>query len=148
MPPVSAISSAPASLVDPAFVANPFAQLAWLREHDPAHWDDALGTWFITRYEDVRRFFSDPRLSTDRRLARGYQPAPQDSWLFHFEQSSILSADPEGHRRWRQRRTRWERRSTNERRFRARPVRGRGPSARWLRGSRHRGPQCDRCPGS
>jgi cytochrome P450 len=100
MPPVSA---APASLVDPAFVANPFAQLAWLREHDPVHWDEALGTWFITRYDDVRRFFSDPRLSTDRRLARGYQPAPQETWLFHFEQSSIISADPEGHRRWRNR---------------------------------------------
>lgn len=100
---MSPVSAAPASLVDPAFVADPFAQLAWLREHDPVHWDEALGTWFITRYEDVRRFFSDPRLSTDRRLAPGHRPAPEDSWLFHFEQSSIISADPEGHRRWRQR---------------------------------------------
>ncbi|MBK7948210.1 MAG: cytochrome P450 [Deltaproteobacteria bacterium] len=97
------MSSTLPSLVDPQFVADPFAQLAWLREHDPVHWDEALGTWFITRYEDVRRFFSDPRLSTDRRLARSYRPAPPESWLFHFEQSSIISADPEGHRRWRHR---------------------------------------------
>jgi cytochrome P450 len=89
------------SLIDPAFVANPFPRLAELREHDPVHWDDALGTWFLTRYEDVKRFFSDPRLSTDRRLARDYQPAPAGGWLAHFETSSIISADPEGHRRWR-----------------------------------------------
>lgn len=91
------------SLLDPDFVADPFARLAALREHDPVHWDETLGTWFITRYDDVRRFFSDPRLSTDRRLARGYTPPPAEGWLAHFESSSIISADPEGHRRWRNR---------------------------------------------
>jgi cytochrome P450 len=102
-------SSSPASslpidtLIDPGFVADPFSRLAALREHDPVHWDDALGTWFVTRYEDVRRFFSDPRLSTDRRLARDHRPAPAEGWLAHFESSSIISADPEGHRRWRNR---------------------------------------------
>lgn len=100
---MSTSTSAAGSLVDPAFVANPFPRLAWLREHDPIHWDEALGTWFITRYEDVRRFFSDPRLSTDRRLARDHRPAPEEGWLRHFEQSSIISADEEGHRRWRKR---------------------------------------------
>ena len=91
------------SLIDPDFVANPFPRLSELREHDPAHWDEALGTWFITRYEDVRSFFSDPRFSTDRRLAHDYQPPPPEGWLVHFESSSIISADPEGHRRWRSR---------------------------------------------
>ena len=93
------MSSVRLSLIDPEFVANPFPGLAELREHDPVHWDDALGTWFITRYDDVRNFFSDSRLSTDRRLARNYQPPPTEGWLAHFESSSIISADPEGHRR-------------------------------------------------
>jgi cytochrome P450 len=97
------MSPAPATLVDPDFVADPFPRLAWLREHDPVHWDEALGTWFITRYDDVRAFFSDPRFSTDRRLVRNYQPPPPTSWLARFETSSIISADPEGHRRWRRR---------------------------------------------
>lgn len=97
------MDSSRSSLLDPDFVADPFPRLAELREHDPVHWDEALGTWFITRYDDVRRFFSDPRLSTDRRLARGYQPPPVEGWLAHFEASSIISADPEGHRRWRNR---------------------------------------------
>ena len=92
------MSSVRLSLIDPEFVANPFPGLAELREHDPVHWDDALGTWFITRYDDVRNFFSDSRLSTDRRLARNYQPPPTEGWLAHFESSSIISADPEGHR--------------------------------------------------
>ena len=97
------MSSPRPSLIDPDFVANPFPGLAELREHDPLHWDEALATWFITRHEDVRNFFSDPRLSTDRRLARDYQPPPPEGWLTHFESSSIISADPEGHRRWRSR---------------------------------------------
>ncbi len=91
------------SLLDPDFVADPFPQLAELREHDPVHWDETLGTWFVTRHDDVRAFFSDPRLSSDRRLARGYEPPPRDSWLAHFEQQSIRNADPEAHRRWRSR---------------------------------------------
>ncbi len=97
------MSTSRASLIDPDFVAHPFPRLAELRAHDPVHWDDALGTWFITRYDDVRNLFSDPRFSTDRRLARDYQPPPREGWLAHFESSSIISADPEGHRRWRSR---------------------------------------------
>jgi len=97
------VTSSQSSLLDPDFVADPFPRLAELREHDPVHWDEVLGTWFITRYEDVRRFFSDPHLSTDRRLARDYRPVPAEGWLAKFESSSIISADPEGHRRWRNR---------------------------------------------
>ena len=97
------MSSPCPSLIDPEFVANPFPRLAELREHDPVHWDDALRTWFITRYADVWQFFSDPRLSTDRRLAHNYQSPPAEGWLALFETSTILGADPESHRRWRNR---------------------------------------------
>jgi unspecific monooxygenase len=38
-----------------------------LRERDPVHWVDALGVWFVTRHEDVRRLFADPRLTPDPR---------------------------------------------------------------------------------
>jgi len=89
------------SLVDPDFVADPYPRLAWLREHDPVHWDAALGTWFVTRYDDVWNLLSDPRLSTDRRLARDWQPPPRGGWLHEFESGSVINFDAEAHRRWR-----------------------------------------------
>lgn len=90
-------------LIDPDFVADPFPRLAELRERDPVYWDASLETWFITRYDDVRSLLQDPRFSTDRRLARDYTPAPPDSWRAHFDDRSIISANPESHRRWRRR---------------------------------------------
>lgn len=96
-------SSLPSSLLDPDFVADPFARLAILREQDPLHWDETLGTWFVSRYDDVRSLLPDPRLSSDRRLARDHRPAPADTWLGHFENHSVISSDPVGHRRWRSR---------------------------------------------
>ncbi len=90
-------------LVQPDFVRDPFPRLAELREHDPLYWDVALETWFVTRYEDVRSFFSDPRFSSDRRLGKGYQPPEPGSWMAHFENQSMLTASPPDHRRWRKR---------------------------------------------
>lgn len=89
------------SLVDPEFVARPYPILARLREEDPVHWDEGLGTWFITRHDDVHALFADPRLSTNRRLARDHRPATGDGWLARFEALSVLNADPATHRQWR-----------------------------------------------
>lgn len=92
---------APFSLLDPDFVADPYPRLAWLREHEPVLWDEALGTWFITRYEDVWKLFADPRFSSDRRLARDYRAPTEDGWLARFERFSTINLDPERHRQWR-----------------------------------------------
>lgn len=94
---------APFSLLDPEFVADPYPGLAWLRAHEPVLWDEALGTWFITRYEDVWQLFADPRFSSDRRLARDHQPPAEDGWLARFETFSTINLDPERHRHWRSR---------------------------------------------
>jgi cytochrome P450 len=56
----------PFFLSDPAKLDDPFADLAWLREHRPVHLDAASGQWFVFRYDDVRALFSDPRMSADR----------------------------------------------------------------------------------
>jgi cytochrome P450 family 142 subfamily A polypeptide 1 len=32
---------------------DPWATYAWLREHDPVHWDDKNQLWVISRYDDV-----------------------------------------------------------------------------------------------
>ena len=36
------------------WAGDPHAALAWLREHDPVHWNEPAGVWGITRYDDVR----------------------------------------------------------------------------------------------
>src|SRR2546425_6131641 len=50
----------------PAFLADPFATYARLRDDDPAHWSHYLKAWVLTRYEDVKRVCLDSRMSSDR----------------------------------------------------------------------------------
>jgi cytochrome P450 family 142 subfamily A polypeptide 1 len=40
--------------------ANPQAELAWLREHDPVHWDEAGQVWGVTRYDDLKAVETNP----------------------------------------------------------------------------------------
>jgi cytochrome P450 family 142 subfamily A polypeptide 1 len=41
-------------VLDPKLYAgDPFPTYAWLRKHDPVHWDDRNRCWVVTRYEDV-----------------------------------------------------------------------------------------------
>jgi cholest-4-en-3-one 26-monooxygenase len=49
------------SIVSGAFWGrNPHAELQWLREHDPVHWDAEGGVWGITRYDHIKEIESDP----------------------------------------------------------------------------------------
>jgi cytochrome P450 family 142 subfamily A polypeptide 1 len=36
------------------WAGDPHAALAWLRRHDPVHWNEPAGVWGITKYDDVR----------------------------------------------------------------------------------------------
>lgn len=56
----------PFVLEDPAKLDDPFADLAWLREHRPVLFRESLGQWFVFGYEDVRALFADSRLGTNR----------------------------------------------------------------------------------
>ncbi len=49
----------------PGFYQDPYAQYAALRAYDPVHYDEAQGTWLITRYEDVLRFGRNKELTVD-----------------------------------------------------------------------------------
>jgi cytochrome P450 len=61
---VPAQSQAP-DLLDPTLYADgvPYAELAWLRQHDPVHWHeepgDGPGFWALTRYRDVKAVEAD-----------------------------------------------------------------------------------------
>jgi cytochrome P450 len=83
--------AAPAEAVDlssvqPAFGVDPFPTYDRLRTSAPVAQvlNHGLPGWLVTRYEDVRRLLTDPRLSNDPRLANpaaraaapGSTPAP------------------------------------------------------------------------
>jgi cytochrome P450 family 142 subfamily A polypeptide 1 len=41
---------------------DPHAALAWLREHEPVHWNEPAGVWGITKYDDVREISRRPEV--------------------------------------------------------------------------------------
>ncbi len=51
---------------DPAIVTNPYPALALLQEHDPAHFNEHMRAWFVTRYEDNKKLTQNTALSSDR----------------------------------------------------------------------------------
>jgi cytochrome P450 family 142 subfamily A polypeptide 1 len=87
-------------LLDGDWYANgPYADYAWLREHDPVHWDATNELWGIARYDDVvdveRR--KDVFISSDRAKG-GYRPnIPADPAMIglddplHHERRNLVS---------------------------------------------------------
>jgi vitamin D3 1,25-hydroxylase len=53
-------------LDNPRKLNDPFADLAWLREHHPVHRHEASGQWWVFPYDEVRELFADKRMSADR----------------------------------------------------------------------------------
>jgi cytochrome P450 len=64
-------------LDDPEKLDDPFADLAWLREHHPVHKHEASGQWFVFPYAEVSSLFADRRLSADR-IAAFAEAAPPE----------------------------------------------------------------------
>jgi hypothetical protein len=51
---------------------DPVPIIAQLREHDPVCWLPGFEAWLVTRHEDVRLLFVDPRVTSDPRAYEGY----------------------------------------------------------------------------
>ncbi len=51
---------------DEATRRSPFALYEALQDEDPVHWSEALRSWIITRYDDVRHVAMTPHMSSDR----------------------------------------------------------------------------------
>jgi pimeloyl-[acyl-carrier protein] synthase len=81
------------------FRADPYPVLDALRTHDPVHFIDLPGLWFLTRYDDVVAALHDPRLSAER-----FQltlPEMQSSALISSLSTMMLLRDPPHHTRLR-----------------------------------------------
>ena len=89
-------------LFGPDMLADPYAMYAQLR--GPVSWNEQMGLWLVTRYDDVRWALGEPRLSSTM------GPPPQDSAdgssdlladMYTFVQSSLVFTDPPDHTRLR-----------------------------------------------
>jgi cytochrome P450 len=90
---------------DPAFVAEPYGQLAALREAAPVHYDERFERYFVTRHADVRACLRDRRLGRQFRQvgnesefkAEPLDPRRQAFW--DVERWSLLFLEPPDHTR-------------------------------------------------
>jgi cytochrome P450 len=76
----------------PAFLADPYPHYRRLRETDPVHFNQARGTWMLTRYNDMIGVLRDDELFS---AERGPQAVSDD------EPRSMLGSDPPDHTRLR-----------------------------------------------
>ncbi len=53
-------------LLNAEFFDNPYPTFSKLRYIDPIHWSEERSSWLVTRYQDVRDYLRDPRLSAKR----------------------------------------------------------------------------------
>ena len=53
--------------------ANPYPFYELLREQDPIHWDEEMGFWTLTRYDDIASLYTDERFSRAEGLLRNFE---------------------------------------------------------------------------
>src|SRR2546423_14046797 len=90
---------------DPAFIADPYPQLAALREAAAIQYDERLCRYLVTRHADVRACLRDRRLgrnfrhvgSEDEFNAEPLDPRRQEFW--DVERWSLLFVEPPDHTR-------------------------------------------------
>jgi pimeloyl-[acyl-carrier protein] synthase len=92
-------------LLTDTFHADPAPVFARMRAEHPVHWDPGLGTWVITRYDDVTRVIRDPALSVDRggsiSRAASAESAAELAWCSTFVLRWMVFSDPPRHTRLR-----------------------------------------------
>jgi cytochrome P450 len=81
------------------FAAHPERVIARLRAEDPVHFVEPIGAWIITRYDDVRRLFTDPNVTNDRRAYEHHVEPPSGSRLRWISENGLFSLPPAEHDR-------------------------------------------------
>lgn len=87
-------------------VAEPFPDLARIREEDPVHWSSRHRAWLITRHDDCAAAHTDSRLSSDRmtpilRRLEERRASPQLIAMVSVLAAWMTFKDGEDHRRLR-----------------------------------------------
>lgn len=82
--------------------ANPYPFYEQLREQDPIHWDDELGFWTLTRYDDIAALYTDERFSRAEGLLRNFERLPDLQQqvalpVYHSFSKTVFYSDPPYH---------------------------------------------------
>ena len=83
-------------------LADPYATYAQIR--GPASWNEQMGLWLLTRYEDIRWALGEPRLSSTMPPPAGHSADGSSDLLADmstFVKSSLVFTDPPDHTRLR-----------------------------------------------
>jgi cytochrome P450 len=81
---------------------NPYPFYEQLRDQDPVHWDEELGFWVLTRYEDIDALYTDARFSRAQGLLRNFQRLSESEQqivepVYHSFSKTVFYADPPYH---------------------------------------------------
>jgi cytochrome P450 len=85
------VALAEASLSDPKIQARPQDFYWTMRTEDPVHYDEKLGMWLVSRYEDIVALLRDPETYSDK---HGYAAQYASGFFEEFKQ--ILERDGGG----------------------------------------------------
>ncbi|VWX54209.1 cytochrome P450 [Novosphingobium sp. 9U] len=80
-----------ASLIDPVISAQPTAYYTAMREADPVHYDEKLGMYLISRYEDIQTVQRDPITYS---VEHGYKAQYAAGFFAEFQE--ILEREGQG----------------------------------------------------
>jgi cytochrome P450 enzyme len=92
------MSDAPSPVMTEEFLLDPTPVIARLRAEDPVHFVPFGNFWLVTRYDDVRRLFTDPNVTNDRRAWESYVP-PQGKFMRWVADNGLFALPPEEHAR-------------------------------------------------
>ncbi|WP_428310114.1 cytochrome P450 [Hydrocarboniphaga sp.] len=94
------------SLSNPAIGAQPTAFYQAMRTEDPVHYDDKLGMWLVSRYDDIVTVLRDPLTYSDK---HGYAAQYASGFFAEFKEilerdgggffADAIKDDPPGHTR-------------------------------------------------
>jgi cytochrome P450 len=107
--PFSALQNMPLaemSLTNPLIQAHPKEFYTKLRQEDPVHYDEKLGMWLVSRYDDIVTLLRDPVTYSDK---HGYEKQYASGFFEEFKQiletegggffSDAIKSDPPYHTR-------------------------------------------------
>jgi cytochrome P450 len=80
------------SLTEPGNIAHPLAFYKRMRDQDPVYYDEKLGYWLVSRYEDIWTVFKDPITFS---FKHGYFDTLGGGFFEEFK--SIIERDGGGH---------------------------------------------------
>lgn len=82
--------------------ANPYPFYERLRAQDPIHWDEEMGFWVLTRFDDINSLYTDNRFSRAQGLMKNFERLTQAQQqiaqpVYHSFSKTVFYSDPPQH---------------------------------------------------